>query len=53
MDRKVNKDSYIRFRCSTVLKEVIEKAAIDSGKSITEYITDLVKLDIESKKKQV
>jgi predicted HicB family RNase H-like nuclease len=40
------KDDLIRFRCSKQLKEQIEKAASDSGKSISEYITDLIKEDL-------
>ena len=48
------KYSYIRFRCSEILKEQIEKKAEAEGKTMTEYITDLIKADLRktTKKKQ-
>lgn len=48
------KDSYIRFRCSEKLKEDIERKALAEQKSMSEYITDLIKADLRksTKKKQ-
>jgi len=48
------KDSYIRFRCSEKLKEDIEHKAEAEQKSMSEYITDLIKADLRksTKKKQ-
>ena len=48
------KDSYIRFRCSEKLKEDIERKAEAEQKSMSEYITDLIKADLRksTKKKQ-
>lgn len=48
------KDSYIRFRCSEKLKEDIERKAEAEQKSMSEYITDLIKADLRKgmKKRQ-
>lgn len=48
------KDSYIRFRCSEKLKEEITLKAEQEQKSMSEYITDLIKADLRksTKKKQ-
>lgn len=43
------KDDIIRFRCSKQLKEQIEAAASEAGKSISEYVTDLIKEDLFKK----
>lgn len=46
------KDSYIRFRCSEILKEQVEKKAEAEGKSMSEYITDLIKADLRKTTKK-
>lgn len=40
------KNDYIKFRCSEKLKEEIAKRAEAEEKSMSEYITDLIKADI-------
>lgn len=46
------KDSYIRFRCSEKLKEDIERKAEAEQKSMSEYITDLIKADLRKSTKK-
>jgi len=39
------KDDYIRFRCSTDLKELAEKQAKENGMNITDYMEYLIRKD--------
>jgi hypothetical protein len=41
----VSKDDYIRFRCSTALKELAGKQAEEKGMNITDYMEYLIRKD--------
>lgn len=48
MITKMNKDDYIRFRCSTNLKELAGRQAEEKGMNITDYMEYLIRKDAES-----
>ena len=41
----MSKDDYIRFRCSTDLKELASKQAEEKGMNITDYMEYLIRKD--------
>lgn len=41
----MSKDDYIRFRCSTALKELAGKQAEEKGMNITDYMEYLIRKD--------
>ena len=44
----MSKDDYIRFRCSTDLKELASKQAEEKGMNITDYMEYLIRKDREN-----
>ena len=44
----MSKDDYIRFRCSTDLKELVAKQAEEKGMNITDYMEYLIRKDREN-----
>ena len=41
------KDTYIRFRCTTEMKEMIEAAAMHAGENVSEYILGVLMDDVK------